>query len=232
MHAPAAHHDALLVRGRCGRCAEVVDRRKLLRKLDCNHCGAPLAPKGRHDLPTRLEQGRWRWRLLGYSLVAVASFAAGLIPLAQSLVQIVAIFVLHVVLLRRPMQWLTPARRMTTRFTVKILGAFIGAVGMLVNVAVAPLPGVSAVVLAVVGFALTAVYVETGLAVVRRRLLWEAQGMGLRVVEWALPASLVLALLVSTLGTLGLAAGSLHLLASADIPTVSDLAAWLLQLGD
>jgi len=231
VHAPAAHHDALLVRGRCGRCAEVVDRRQLLRKLDCNHCGAALAPRGRHDLPTRLEQGRWRWRAVGYSLVAVASFAAGLVPLAQSLVQIAAIFVLHVVLLRRPLQWLTPARRMTTRFTVKMLGAFLGALGVLLNVAVAPLPGVSAVVLAVVGFVLTAAYVETGLAVVRQRLRWEADGIGLRPIEWALPGSLVMALLVSTLGTLGAAAGSLHLLASANIPTVSELAAWLLQLG-
>jgi len=231
VHAPAAHHDALLVRGRCGRCAEVVDRRRLLRKVACNHCGASLAPLGLHDLPTRLEQGRWRWRVVGYSLVAVASFAAGLVPLAQSLVQIAAIFVLHVVLLRRPLQWLTPARRMTTRFTVKLLGAGLGAVGVLVNVAVAPLPGVSAFVLAGVGFALTAIYVEVGLAVVRRRLKWEADGVGLRIIEWALPGALIGGLLLSTFGLLGAAAGSLHLLASADIPTISELAAWLLQLG-
>ncbi len=186
---------------------------------------------GAHDLPTRLERGRWRWRAVGYSLVAVASFAAGLVPLAQSMVQIVAIFILHVVLLRRPLQWLTPARRMTTRFTVKLLGAGLGAVGVLVNVAVAPLPGVSAVVLAGVGFTLTAIYVEVGLMVVRRRLQWEADGVALRVREWMLPGVLVGGLLISTFGLLGAAAGSLHLLASADIPTVSELAAWLLQLG-
>lgn len=230
MLAPDAHHDALLLRGRCGHCAEPVARHRLLRQLDCDHCGASLHPRGAHDLPARLELGRWRWRAVGYGLVGVASFFAGVVPLVQALVQVAAMFVLHIVLLRRPLYWLTPARRLAARMTIKLLAAVLGAVGLLVNVAVAPLPGVSSAVLAGLGFVLTAAYVEGGLTVVRRRMAWEAEGRPLSPVEWGLPVGLVAALVVSTVGVVGVAAGSLHLLATADLPMVSALAAQLLEL--
>ncbi len=225
-----AHHDALLLAGRCGRCAEVVKRHRLLRQLTCVHCGASLAVRGALDLPVRLERGRWRWRVLGYGLVGVASFIAGTIPLVQSALQVLALLVLHIILLRRPLLWLTPGRRLAARTTIKLLGAVLGAVSVLLNVLVAPLPGVSNAVLATFGFGLTAVYVESGLAVIRRRLRWEAEARPMSVVEWGLPAGLVGTLLLSTVGFIGAAAGTLHLLASAEIPTVSALAARMLEL--
>ena len=144
--------------------------------------------------------------------------------------QIVALLVLHVVLLRRPLMWLAPGRRLTARVTIKMVGALLGALSILVNVAVAPLPVVSSAVLAGVGFGLTAVYVESGLVVIRQRLRWEADHRPMSVVEWGLPAALVGALLLSTLAVVGAVAGSLHLLAAADVPTVSELAARLLEL--
>ncbi|HCH64614.1 MAG: hypothetical protein CL927_11740 [Deltaproteobacteria bacterium] len=225
-----AHHDALLLRGRCGRCAEPVKRYHLLRGLDCTHCGASLATWGTGDLPERLERGRWRWRLVGYGLVGAASFVVGAVPLLQSGLQILALLVLHVTLLRRPLLWLTPARRLTARTTIKLVGAFLGSVSVLVNVAVAPLPIVSSAVLAGVGFAFTAAYVECGLMVIRQRLRWEADHRPMSVVEWGVPALLVGAILLSTLAVVGTVAGSLHLLAAADIPTVSELAARLLEV--
>jgi hypothetical protein len=225
-----AHHDALLLRGRCGCCAEPVTRHRLLRQLDCEHCGASLCPRGAHDLHTRLEHGRLAWRSVGYGLVAAASFFAGTVPLVQAALQIVAFLVLHVVLLRRPLYWLTPVRRLTARTTIKLLGAVLGATSVLVNLLVAPLPGVSNAVLAIVGFAFTAAYVEGGLVILRRRLLWEAEGRPLSPVEWGLPAGLIGVLVMSTLGLVGATVGSLHLLATADIPTVSQLAARLLEL--
>lgn len=230
MSALDAHHDALLLRGRCGQCAEPVRRHRLLRQLDCGHCGAALVVRGAFDLPERLQHGRWRWRLIGYGLVGAASFFVGTIPLLQSALQVGALLVLHVVLLRRPLLWLTPARRLAARTTIKLVAALIGATSVLVNVAVAPLPIVSNAVLAGLGFALTAVYVECSLTVIRRRLRWEADRRPLSFSEWGLPVALVTALMVSTLGVVGMAAGSLHLLASADIPTVSELAARLLEL--
>jgi len=185
---------------------------------------------GSHDLPARLEQGRWAWRVVGYGLVAVASFFGGLIPLVQAVVQIAAMLVLHLILLRRPLYWLTPGRRLAARTTIKLLGALLGAFGLMVNVLVAPLPGVSGVVLAGLGFALTAVYVEGGLAIIRRRLVWESEARPLQVVEWGLPVGLVAALVGCTAAVVGVVTASLHLLVSADIPTVSELAARLLEL--
>jgi hypothetical protein len=94
----------------------------------------------------------------------------------------------------------------------------------------APLPGVSSVVLGVVGFAFTAAYVEGGLTIIRRRVQWESEGRPLQVIEWGLPVGLVTSLLLSTAAVVGVVAGSLHLLVSADIPAVSELAARLLEL--
>lgn len=225
-----AHHDALLLRGRCGVCAEPAVRHRLLRQLDCGHCGASLAPRGGHDLPARLERGLWQWRAVGYALVGLASFFAGAVPLVQAGVQVAALLVLHVVLLRRPLVWLSPARRLSARTTIKLLGAVLGAVGLLVNVAVAPLPGVSSVVLAAVGFGFTATYVEGGLSIIRRRLQWEAEGRALAPVEWGLPAGLVASLLAGTALVVGAAAGSVHLLVASELPAVSALAARLLEL--
>jgi len=138
--------------------------------------------------------------------------------------------VLHVILLRRPLYWLTPVRRLAARTTIKMLGALLGSVGLLVNVIMAPLPGVSSLVLGGVGFAFTAAYVEGGLTIIRRRVQWEAEGRPLQVVEWGLPVAMVTSLLLSTAAVVGVVAGSLHLLVSADIPTVSELAKRLLEL--
>jgi hypothetical protein len=168
--------------------------------------------------------------MVGYGLVGAASFFAGTIPLVQSGLQVLALLVLHIALLRRPLLWLTPGRRLAARTTIKLIGAVLGATSVLVNVAVAPLPGVSNAVLAALGFGLTAVYVESGLWVIRGRLRWEAEGRPLAVVEWGLPVVLVATLLLSTAAVIGTAAGTLHLVASADIPTVSALADRLLEL--
>ena len=123
-----------------------------------------------------------------------------------------------------------PARRLAARTTIKLVAALIGATSVLVNVAVAPLPIVSNAVLAGLGFALTAVYVECSLTVIRRRLRWEADrrplsslGVGAARGARHCPDG-------EHPGVVGMAAGSLHLLASADIPTVSELAARLLEL--
>lgn len=189
-----AHSDALLVDGRCGLCAERVPLPLLLRQGECPFCGASLQVRGRTDLLRHLDLGRRKWRIIGYGLVALLSFGAGWLPLVQALVQVAALVVLHVLLIRQSLLWLGLARRLTTRFALRFFGALLATVGLLVNIVVAPWVGAGSLVLAVLGFVLTAVYVEGSLLLVRRRLEWEADGLPIRFSEWSLPMLLLLTL--------------------------------------
>lgn len=224
-----AHQHELLANGRCGLCAERVPRTAIVREADCPHCGSALAFHD-HNVLDALESRRLRWRLLGYAMVAFASFLAGAIPLLQVGVQLVALFILHVVVLRRGLIWLSPGRRVLARISMKLFGAVIATMALLVNVAIAPFVGVSAFILGAVGPALTALYVEGSLVILRRRLRWEADERPLKPAEWALPVSVLVALLVVVGATVGAVVGTLHVLSSADIPTVSEISTFLLEL--
>ena len=224
----AAHQNELLADGRCAYCAERVKRAEIVRVGECPHCGSTLRWSG-GDVLDDLESRQLRWRLLGYLLVAAASFVAGAIPLLQVGVQLGALFVLHVVVLRRGLQWLPPGRRVLARITIKIFGAALATVALLINVAIAPLVGLSAFILAGVGPLLTAAYVEGGLVILRRRLRWEAERKPLRFSEWALPIAFLVALLGAMVGTIATAMGVLHVLANTDIPSVREFAQTLLE---
>lgn len=224
-----AHQNDLLASGRCGRCAERVSRSKIVKVGDCPHCGSELTYSG-GDVLENLETRRLLWRLLGYGLVAGASFLAGAIPMLQVVVQLIALFVLHVMVLRRGLKWLSPGRRVLARIAIKMLGAALAATALLVNVAIVPLVGISAFILGLVGPLLTAAYVEGGLVILRRRLRWEAENEPLHVSEWALPAGFLTVLLAVIVGTIGAAVGALHLLSTMNVPTVSELAQTLLEL--
>lgn len=219
----------LLNAGRCRLCAERVARTAILRGGRCPHCESVLS-RDTDAVLDRLKTRRLKWRLGGYGLVGVASFFAGAVPLLQTVVQVLALFILHVVVLRRGLVWLGSGRRIFARLNMKLLGAVIAAVALLINVAIAPFLGVSAFVLAAVGPVLTAVYVEGGLVILRRSLRRETKGQRLQIREWALPVGLVVALFAAVAGALGLVAGALHLLASLDIPTIGEFSETLLEL--
>jgi len=224
------HHNALLMKRRCGWCAESVPLRALLQGLSCPHCDASLQRMGDEAELTDALSGKWWWkRLLGYGLVAVASFFSGTVPMLQSVVLAGGLLVLHVLLIRGALSWLPPSRRITGRFTIKLVGALLTAIAFVINVAVAPLLGVSALILAVVGFALSVTYVESALWLIRRRVAWETEAVPLQTREWLLPVGLGVALLLAVLGSIGALVGGLHLLATADLPAVSDLAQWMLD---
>jgi hypothetical protein len=224
-----AHQKKLLSSGRCGRCAERVSRTAIVREATCPHCDCSLGFHG-GDVLEDLESRRLRWRLLGYAFVAVASLFAGAIPLLQIVVQLLALFILHVVVLRRGLIWLSPGRRILARISIKIFGAAIATTALLINVAVVPLVGVSAFILGFVGPLLTAIYVEGGLVILRKRLDLEAQGQSLKTSEWALPVGVLVALLVALGATVGMVMGTLHLLSTAEIPAISEISQTLLEL--
>ncbi len=215
------HASRLLLQGRCGRCAEVVGRPEILTGGDCGHCGAALdwGDASRGALQTRNLQ----WRLAGYALVGLASFLAGIVPLLQVAVQLAALVILHVVVLRRGLLWLPAARRILARMSMKLLGAAIAVVALLVNVAIAPLVGVSAFVLAAVGPLLTAAYVEGGLRILRKRMRWQEEGRKLTVAEWGLPTALLAVLVGTVTVTAGVVAAVLHAASQVEVPSITQL---------
>lgn len=226
-----SHQNELLSQGRCGRCAEQVSRAEVVRRDRCPHCNTELHWGGGGDVLDDLAASRARWRVVGYALVAAASFVAGIIPLLQIVVQLLALFILHIIVLRGGLRWLPPGRRVLARISMKLLGAAIATTAVIVNVSAAPLPGASAFILALTGPLLTAAYVEGSLFILRRRLEWEAAGDRLRPAEWILPVGLVGALLAAVTSAAVLTVGALHLLATADIPTISELSQFLLEVG-
>ena len=224
------HHNTLLMQRRCAWCAEAVPLRDLLQGRDCPHCGAALKRVGAQtDLSAALAGSWWARRLLGYGLVATASFFAGAVPLLQSAVQVVGLLVLHIWLIRGALGWLPASRRITARFTIKLVGALLTAVAFIINVAVAPMLGISAFILAAVGFLLSVVYVESALWLIRRRVSWEMEGLPLQTREWLLPVGLCGGLLLAVFGSIGVMVGGLHMLATMDIPGASELAEWMLD---
>ena len=226
-----AHANALLSDGRCCRCAERVPRPRILRLGECGLCGAPLRWRGEGSLLEALEAHRGAWRIWGYGLIAVGSFVASNVPLLQLAVQISALFILHIVVLRRPLLWLSPGRRLAARVTIRLLEAAVACTAFLVNAAVAPILGLGAPVLAVVGPLLTAIYVEGGLKIVRQRLRWESQGRGLGLVEWGLPTGLAAILSLMVVATATLVFGTLHVLSLIDVPSIDGLVSWFLEFG-
>ena len=84
--------------------------------------------------------------------------------------------------------------------------------------------------LAVAAPLMTALYVEGGLTVISQRLRWESEGRGLRPSEWLLPGAAITVLVVAVAATVGAVGGTFRLLATAEIPTISDIAAELTEL--
>lgn len=226
----SAHHNALLMQRRCAWCAEEVPLRALLRGQDCPLCGSALRRVGEQtDLAEALAGAWWGRRLLGYGLVALASFFSGAVPMLQAAVLAAGLLVLHVWLIRGALAWLPAARRITGRFTIKLVGALLTALAFVLNVAVVPLLGISALILAAVGFLLSVAYVESALWLIRRRVSWEVEGLPLQTREWLLPVGLCGGLLLAVFGSIGAAIGGLHVLATMDLPGASELAEWMLD---
>ena len=223
------HHNELLALRRCGRCAEKVSPVEVLRGNPCVHCGSKLVRKN-GDVLDDLKQRRLKWRVVGYGLVALASFLAGTIPLLQIVVQLAALFILHIIVLRGALDWLSAKRRIAARVTVRLFGAAIAVSSLLLNVAVAPLIGVSALVLGAGGPLLTALYIEGSLFLLRRRLRWEADDEPLKLLEWLLPLMIGLIIIAAAMATAALVAGLLHFLAGIDIPEVSVIAQRMLEV--
>lgn len=227
-----SHQQALLQLSRCAWCAEPVAFRQLMAGGACPHCAAPLHLDGRANAEAVVEQicGRWRrWRLPVYAGITVAIGLASTVPLAAPLVFAISMLLAQLALVRRPVRWLGPARRIAARLTLKLLLAGLTLVSVLLSTVLFPLLGVAQVVVTSWSVASAVLYVEGALWLVQNRLRREARGPGLDGWEIALPTVLIGALLAGTALTLGSALSLAHVLLWAEIPGVREIVEFLLD---
>ena len=169
------HRQRLLQRRRCPRCAERVSARAVLKGAACRHCGADLrlhdSDDHAADVLGAIQAGWTRARLAVYAAVVGATFLTGWVPLLAGAVNALGLILTNLVLIRRPLKWLPPGRRMTTRFLVRswLLVLILAAIAM--NTLAAPLipvVGSGAVLSAITGLVTTFLYVEGALMLVER----------------------------------------------------------------
>jgi len=223
------HRSVLLSQQRCSECAELISPTIILRGGECPECeitlGDQLADAAIGGIRKKWKTQRW----VIYLLVAGVSFLTGLVPMLQGLVMMGLLIVLHLKVIRAPLQWLSRSRRVAARFSIKVLAAGITCFNLICNVLVIPLIGASAVVLSVLAVLQVVVFCEGSLVLIDRRLNWERDGQALKVREWLLPTILIGGTLLMVGSGLGLSTLVLYGLTEAEIPGVAEIARFILD---
>ena len=206
--ARVTHSNILLQRHRCGACAEATTAVSILREEPCTFCGRTLRWSRADDAATlgdklRLTWNQRRWWVV--SAVLLLSFLGGQVPMLQSLLMVGAMIFLHVWLIRKPLKWFPPARRLCAALNVKILLVSIAMFILFVNVLIWPFACANGLVLAVLGVGGVLLHVQGGFMIVERRLKWEVAGRPFGIHDWLVPVFLLAVLLgVTLVGTLSM----------------------------
>lgn len=227
--AATRHAQELLLQGRCCHCAESVPARVVLNGAACPKCRRTVSlGLGSAHVAAMLEQqvGRTRWVIYGCG--AGSALLLGWMPFVPSLLRFAFLVAAHVMLVRRPMRWLSTKRRLATTFTLRLMLSAIATFGLLLDVLTIPLPGLNAVVATFVTVGGLLAYAEGGMRYVANRVRREAVSPELDTFEWLLPTLLIGALLAATAGVLLSAAAALYVLTQAPIPSVAQFARWLI----
>ena len=226
------HRQELLFKRRCSHCAERVSPSVIIQDQECPHCGSPVLWHGELDAAAIMEAvtGKWRrWRWIVLALLALSVVVGGWIPPLTTLVFFVALLVVHLAIVRQPLRWFSFARRTTTRFTLKLLFAFITVLKLIIGVLTTPLYGLHIPICAVAAVIGVLVYMQVSLWLIRDRLRREAVSAKLDAWEWMLPAGLTGSLVVVSGLTFAVIGLVLYVLTTMDIPGVSDVAAFILS---
>lgn len=151
-----------------------------------------------------------------------------MIPLVPALLMALSLALAHFVLIREPLGWLSPIRRIVTRLSFKLVMAVVTMITLLINVLLLPFLGINTVISIVIGFLGTAIYVELALFWIGNRLEREAHRPGLDLWEWAVPVTALGALIVTTFGLVTIAALASALIWWLPIPSIEDITSFLL----
>ncbi len=124
------HELALLLSGRCRRCAERIPGGTALRGLPCPSCAERTLPSDTdRTLLHGLHTSRSATRLwVAVALVGVAALVAGVFPVLNSLLLAGALLWVRFTIVSPALRLLTPHRRLISRWTLRLAsGCFLAA---------------------------------------------------------------------------------------------------------
>ncbi len=197
------HELALLLSGRCRRCAERIPGGTALKGRACPHCEEPTLPSATdravlHELHTS-RSGVHLW--MAVVVVALAALVAGWFPLLNSLLIAAALVWMRFTLVRPALRLLTPRRRFVSRWTLRLAAGCFLALSIVVLELLTLFPAVGALLKSL----LSAAQVALAGGFSRRYLSWqlEREGQGTPVALWevgllAVWAALLVALVAGT----------------------------------
>lgn len=190
-----AHSRALMLRRRCGHCAERVPATVLLRGQGCPHCGREVGWPAGADAESILAALDRRWRRRrwpAYLLVTLSAAATGFLPFLPTIVSVIFMVYVRLAILRDPVSWFGPSRRILTRVGLKLWLVTVGSVNLALVSVFALVPFANVVLAGLASLATSALFVEVALVYLRGRLRREAEhGPELEAWEWGVPAALV-----------------------------------------
>ena len=181
------HSNILLQRHRCGLCAEQVSAIAILRQENCTHCNAPLLWQQDREHENILEALKSKWRVTKWIIlgtVAVLSFFSGQIPFLQSILLACALVLIHLLVIRKPLQWLPTGRRIFAKMDIKLLGICLALGNLIINVLVIPFVVINGLILAVLGVLNTFLFVHFSSKIIQTRLQWELEKRPFGIHDW------------------------------------------------
>jgi hypothetical protein len=180
------HELALLLSGRCRRCAERLPGGTALRGRPCPRCGEATLPSATdRAVLHELQDSQSAVRLwLAVAAVAAGALVASWFPLLNTLLIIAALVWLRFTVVKPGLSLLTPRRRIVTRWTLRLAAGCFLALTVIVLEALTVVPGAGALVKTVV----SAVEVAVAGLVTRSYLSWQIgrEGRGAPVAFWEL----------------------------------------------
>ena len=200
-----AHRRSLMLQRRCGHCAELLPARVLLQGKPCKHCGKVSSWRADMDAEALIKGLDQKWssrRWWFYGILAVSTLATGMLPLAASLLTVLALIYARIVIVRQPIQWFGPSRRFTTRFTLRLWMLLTGLFALVGNELLTLLPWANMPLKMLVSVIGASFFVEGSLMYLRGRLRQEASSdPGLKWWEWMLPVGLIGGAIAMTVGS-------------------------------
>lgn len=200
------HELALLLGGRCRRCAERIPGGAVLRGRPCPRCGEATLPGPEdRELLHRLASERASERLwVAVAGVGAASLVASWFPLLTSLLLLAALIWIRATLVQPALRLLTPQRRQVSRLTLRLAAACFLAASIILCELLTFVPGVGALAKVVLS---TGQVAAAGIFA-RRYLSWqterEARGIPMASWEVALLVGFLLTLLLFTAAAVAL----------------------------
>jgi hypothetical protein len=140
------HELALLLSGRCRRCAELLPGGAALRGHPCPRCGEATLPSATdRSVLHQLEGSRSAVRLwLAVAAVTAGAVVASWFPLINSLLLAAALVWIRFTIVKPGLRLLTPRRRIVTRWTLRLATGCFLALSVIVLELLTLIPGAGA----------------------------------------------------------------------------------------